>query len=87
MSGIGGRSIAEAKRNLSFYEVCRWAAFRRKRGSLHTGMRVESGAAVVSAALFRGVKKANGGDFKPTDFMPHMEEPPISLEQAMETWK
>lgn len=41
MNGIGGTTIAEAKRNLSAEEVRLWAGYRMQRGTLNLGMRLE----------------------------------------------
>lgn len=41
MNGIGGTTIAEAKRNLSAEEVRLWADYRMQRGTLNLGMRLE----------------------------------------------
>lgn len=61
-----------------------WTKYRRLRGSLHIGMRVERGAALL-ATLYANSHSKNGG-FKLFDFMPHEEEPPMSLDQAMSEW-
>lgn len=84
MNGIGGRTIAEAKERLSYVEFLQWARYRAERGSLHPGMRIEEGAALV-ASILANVNSKRGG-FKVTDFMTHAEEQPASLDQAMETW-
>lgn len=60
-------------------------AYIRKRGTLNTGMRVEHGAALIACVL-ANINSKKGG-FKVYDFMPHEEEPPETLEQAMDTWK
>lgn len=41
MHGIGGRTVAEAKQNLSAAEVALWAEYRKKRGTLNVGLRLE----------------------------------------------
>lgn len=84
MHGIGGRTIAEAKRRLTYSEFCTWMRFRQRRGSLHTGMRIERGTAML-ATLYANAKSKNGG-FTVYDFMPHEDEPELSLEQAMQMW-
>lgn len=84
MCGIGGRTIAEAKHRLSYSEFCGWQKYRLKRGSLNIGMRVERGAALL-ATLYANARSKDGG-YKIFDFMPHEEEPPISLEEAMNKW-
>lgn len=85
LCGIGGRTIAEAQQRLSYPEFMSWVRYRRKRGSFHTGMRVEEGAAQL-AALYAN-SKSSKTRFNPWDFGPHMDEPPLSLEQAMKTWQ
>lgn len=84
LSGVGGRTIAEAQERLSFREFQAWQLYRAKRGSLNIGMRVERGAALL-AALYANSKSKNGG-FKIYDFTPHDEEPAIPLEAAMKEW-
>lgn len=83
MCGIGGRTIAEAKSRLTYREFLSWCKFRSKRGSLHIGMRVERGSALL-AALYANTHSKES--YKLYDFMPHEEEPVISLDQALETW-
>ena len=83
MCGIGGRTIAEAKSRLSYREFLSWCKFRDKRGSLHVGMRVERGSALLAAIYTNSHSKEK---YKLYDFMPHEEEPVISLDQALETW-
>lgn len=41
MHGIGGCTLAEARRNLSAAEVVLWAEYRKKRGTLNVGLRLE----------------------------------------------
>jgi hypothetical protein len=52
---------------------------------LNLGLRIERGSALLST-LYANSKSKNGG-YKIYDFMPHEEEPPISLEEAMKTWR
>lgn len=84
LAGVGGRTIAEAQERLSVQEFQSWARYRAKRGSLNLGMRVERGAALL-ATLYANAHSKQGG-YKIFDFMPHEEEPPVSLEQAMGAW-
>lgn len=84
LNGVGGNTIAAAQANMSYAEFCRWVAYRQRRGSLHPGMRVEHGAALV-ASILANVNSKKGG-FKPQDFMPHMQAEAMSLEEAMEQW-
>lgn len=59
MLGIGGRTLAEAKRNLSAEEVATWAAYRAQRGTLSLGLRLEQLFAIsdLRAAQMAGVKR------------------------------
>jgi hypothetical protein len=85
MCGIGGRTIAEAQHRVSYREFLSWALYRSKRGSLNIGMRVEHGAGLLSA-IYANSKSKDGG-YRVHDFAPHHEEPEMTLEQAMESWK
>ena len=85
MHGIGGHTIARAKDALSYPEFLTWVKFRNKRGSLHAGMRVERGAALLATLYANSHSKAGG--YSVYDFMPHEDEPEMTLEQAMEEWK
>lgn len=58
--------------------------YRRLRGSLNVGMRVERGAALL-AALYTNAHTKDG-QYTLQDFMPHNPKPPVSLEEAMESW-
>lgn len=84
MNGVGGSTIAEAKERLSYPEFLQWVKYRRKRGSLNLGMRVERGSALL-ATLYANSHSKRGG-YKVYDFTPHDEEPPITLDQAKDTW-
>ena len=84
MCGVGGRTIAEAQERLTYSEFLRWARYRNRRGSLHVGMRVERGAAIL-AAMYANTHSKNGG-FGLHDFAPYHDPPPITLEQAMKDW-
>lgn len=85
MHGIGGRTIAEAQERISYREYLTWLKFRNKRGSLHTGMRIERGTAML-ATMYANTLSKDGG-YKIYDFMPHEEEPVLTLDQAFESWE
>lgn len=70
---------------MPYHEFLRWMAYRQKRGTLNLGMRIEHGSALL-ATLYANVK-AGKPKYKIPDFMPHFEEPPISLDEAMRTWR
>lgn len=83
-AGIGGRTIAEAQRQLTYGEFLTWMKYRQKRGSLNIGMRVERGAALL-ATLYAN-SKSKAGSYTLYDFMPHAEEPETTIEEAMASW-
>lgn len=86
MLGVGGNTIDQAQQNLSYEEVQRWAAYRKKRGSLNVGMRIEYGTAML-AKLFIDFHRKKGANPVPIhELMPHEEEPEITLEDAMKNW-
>ena len=86
MNGIGGRTIAEAQANMTYPEFIVWCKFRRKRGSLHTGMRVEEALARWSSLWANTKTKEGSQRLHPEDFAPHMDPRIISLQEAMEGW-
>lgn len=81
--GIGGSTIAEAKENLSYAEYLDWCSYIKKRGSLDVGSRIEWAGALIAMV----VNNSNGGKAKMTDFMPHYEEPPASIESVFNMLK
>ena len=58
--------------------------FRSLRGSLHLGMRIERGTALL-ATLYTNTHTKDGG-YTVYDFMPHESAPALTLEEAMKTW-
>lgn len=76
LNGIGGRTVEEAKFNLSYVEYLDWAAFVNKRGSINQGVRIEQGLAMVCLLLTQGfkIKKGSGQSFMLQDFLPHIAE-------------
>jgi hypothetical protein len=67
LNGIGGRTIAEAKQNMSFGEVQHWADYRQRHGGLNIAERVEQSAALIcsTAAQLMGNKNVKIADFIP----------------------
>jgi hypothetical protein len=57
-----------------------------RRGSLNTGRRIEQSIATL-ASLLANVNIKPVEPFTRHDFMPHEDEPELTLEQAMATWK
>lgn len=87
LHGIGGRTIAEAKRTLSWVEAQQHLAYIRRRGSLNLGTRIEAGFALLAWLIANkpvaygmrdgkplGItKKADGTLYTIRDFMPHAD--------------
>lgn len=85
--GIGGRTIAEAKQNLSLDEFESWAAYIRAYGPLNINRHLERGFALIAMQINRGL----GGKAEMMDYMPYAKrnkgKKAITLKEAMETWK
>ncbi|MCD9923895.1 phage tail protein [Klebsiella pneumoniae] len=86
MNGIGGRTIAEAQERMSLREFQVWVKYRNKYGQLNVIMRTEWGASLVASVLANINKANNTPPFKVSDFAPHINEAPLSLEEAMKSW-
>jgi len=86
LNGIGGRSIAEARECLSIREFQLWSVYRAKRGSLNVAGRMDAAAGMLAALFVNSNRKPGTAAFKSTDFMPHVDAQPISLEEAMKQW-
>jgi len=69
---------------LSLREFNRWIKYRRDRGSLNIGLRVERSVATLSAIYANQHSKEKS--FRAADFIPHEREREIGLEQALEEW-
>lgn len=82
LNGVGGSTIAELKRNMSYAEMLSWAAYREKYGSFNPMHRQEQMSAIIALQVHR----LGSGKADLIDFMPHAERPAITLEQAMENW-
>lgn len=67
LAGVGGCTVAEAKERLSYEESLAWAKYMDLRGSLHTGMRLEVGFALLAQMI----NHALGGNASIDDFAPH----------------
>ncbi|EPZ6103361.1 phage tail assembly protein T [Klebsiella variicola] len=86
MNGIGGRTIAEAQERMSLREFQVWVKYRNKYGQLNVMMRTEWGASLVASVLANINKAKSTPLFKVSDFAPHINEAPLSLEEAMKSW-
>lgn len=91
LAGVGGRTVAEARANLSWPEFQAWMAYREKHGPLWHGARLEQGFALVAHTVSATIprKKGDKGP-KFTDFLPQRTsaatpeaEPVLTLQEAM----
>jgi hypothetical protein len=80
MNGIGGRTIAEAKRNLSYPEFMTWMKYRLKRGSLNLGMRVERGSALLATLYANSHRGKDSQPYGVHDFAPYHDQPQLTLD-------
>lgn len=62
-------------------EFLLWQKFRYKRGSLHTGMRIEESVAKFIAHWFNSKTGKDAAKLYPQDFAPHMDERVVTLEE------
>lgn len=83
LNGIGGKTIEEAKQNISYAEYLDWCEYIKKRGTLDVGSRLEWAAAMISMI----VNNSAGGKAKMTDFMPHWEQPQAKIEDVFRMLK
>lgn len=79
MNGIGGQTVAEAKERMTYREALMWSDFIKKRGSLHTGLRLENGFALLAVMMNRAL----GGKARMEDFMPHADQKVADLADVM----
>lgn len=88
LAGIGGRTIEEAQRNVTWDEFTRWVAYRAKYGPLSVARRVEDSLALSMLLQHR----QHGGKLGIDTFYPHSPinlapDRPIDLATALETWE
>lgn len=79
LAGVGGRTIAEAKNNLSLEEYRTFLAYREKYGTLAVQRRIEASKAVIASAIFN----AQGGKTTPYDFTQWEKQPVYSGAEAL----
>lgn len=87
LCGVGGNTIAQAQQNISYVEFLDWVQYRRKRGSLNTGMRMERGTALIATLIANQNRRKDSQPVSFYRFAPHHDEPVVSMEDAMENWK
>lgn len=80
LNGVGGRTVAEAKASISISEMLAWQAYRERYGTLHLGMRLEEGFALLAWIINRSL----GGNAEITTYMPHAKDDEATLEDVMQ---
>lgn len=70
LNGIGGRTIAEAKANLTYNEALSWMAYLEQSGTANLGLRMERGFALLATIL----NNMHGGKANFEDFLPKRGE-------------
>lgn len=78
LAGIGGKTVAEAKENVSYAEFMAWLAYRRKRGPLNLSTRMDHGFALIATLITRGL----GGKAEMTDFLPFADETELTVDSV-----
>jgi hypothetical protein len=86
LSGIGGKTVAEAQENVSYHEFRRWMEFRHLRGPLHFGTRIDRAAARMMTLYINANRSKGTTPVSWWDFLVYEEEPAVSLEDARKTW-
>ena len=67
LCGIGGKTVAEAKANLSYREAHDWFAFAQQRGGLmHTDR--------LLATIATQINRLTGGEAEIGDFLPMLKQ-------------
>ena len=85
LCGIGGKTIAEAKRNLSYQEALNWFRFAEQRGGISHTDRLLATIATQIKNLAGAGGEAEIGDFLPMykTTSPQAEEQPASVGEIM----
>ena len=76
---MGGKTVSEAKANMSYREYLDWIRYRNKWGSLHLGMRVDRAIARPASVFARMYSKSGQVSFY--DFSPHDKPKPASPQE------
>lgn len=78
LNGIGGRTIAEAKANLTYNEALSWMAYFEQSGTANLGLRMDRGFALLATIL----NNVHGGKANFDDFLPKRGEPEEGVEAS-----
>lgn len=70
LHGVGGRTVEEAQRRMSYQEYLNWIRYRNKHGTISAGLRVEKTLAYVALKFASAyLKKPGGAKFNLDDFL------------------
>lgn len=76
LAGIGGKTVAEAKENLSYREALDWFIFARQRGGIaHTDR--------LLATIATQINRLTGGSAEIGDFLPYLGKNGTDEEQEV----
>lgn len=65
LCGVGGKTIAEAKANMSYHEAQQWFAYAKRSGGLRHNDR-------LLATIATQINRLSGGEAEVGDFLPNM---------------
>ncbi|QXR29263.1 hypothetical protein EGT69_009965 [Acinetobacter junii] len=80
---MGGRTIAEARSNISYREFQYWREYRKQRGCLNIGLRLDESLSLLKLMYARANSFECSDEY---DFMPYHDAPDISFEEAMKMY-
>ncbi|MFW1997300.1 hypothetical protein ACG904_20510 [Acinetobacter guillouiae] len=87
INGIGGRTITEAKANISNPELMLWRSYRKKYGSLFFGRRIEQAAGNMMAFYARNnTSEQYRHLIDAFNYMPHEESKMLKDEVTLEDY-
>jgi hypothetical protein len=65
LAGIGGKTVEEAKRNMSYQEFTAWNEYAKQKGGLQHNDR-------LLATVCTQINRLTGGEANPSDFLPEL---------------
>ena len=78
LNGVGGRTVQEAMANVQYSEYIDWIKYKRMRGGLDVGHRMDRGMALIASkfAAYMKVKFTDGSSPSPNDFTYYPDDRP-----------
>lgn len=68
LNGVGGRTVEEAKRNMSYKEFIDWVKYRNVNTTLNSADRLDKQLSLISAKFASALMKKRTGNFELSDF-------------------